>query len=252
MQNDYQIPVLLKTIKVVDIISEFKDGLTFSEIIAKLDIPKTTLFRILQTLEKENWLLKKNDKYTIGYMIIHYGLFGLSSRDIRRISIPYLKELQELTNETAHFAVLSGKKSLILEVIESHKHIRPSSPVGTLIDLHCSAHGKIFLAYNIAEDLNVFYKDKELVKHTPNTFTNISLLNEELKAIKKNGYSVDEMEFFEDIRCLAAPVWGKDNEVVGAVGITATTRDFEKQLIPTVAKQVISIAQKISREMGNI
>ncbi len=251
MSNNYQIPILQKTVQVVDTISEFKDGLTFSEILAKLDIPKTTLFRILQTLENENWLLKKNDRYTIGYMIIHYGLFGLSSRDIRRISIPYLKELQAMTSETAHFAVLSGRKSLILEVIESHKHIRPASPVGTLIDLHCSAHGKIFLAYNISEDLEDFYKNHDLTRHTPNTITNVSLLKEELKLIKKNGYSVDEMEFFEDIRCLAAPVWGKDNEVVGAVGITATTKDFGKHLIPTIAKQVISISQRISREMGN-
>lgn len=252
MKTDYQIPILLKTIKVINTISEYKDGLTFSELNIKLELPKTTLFRILQTLEKENWLLKKNNKYTIGYMIIHYGLFGLSSRDIRRVSIPYLKELQALTNETAHFAVLSGRKSLILEVIENHKHIRPASPVGTLIDLHCSAHGKIFLAYNISEDLDSFYKGRELIRHTSNTITNISLLKEEIKLIKRNGFSVDEMEFFDDIRCLAAPVWGKDNEVVGAVGITATTKDFNKQSIPLVSEQVRTIAQKISREMGNI
>lgn len=252
MATNYQIPILLKTAKVVEAISEYKEGLTFSELLEKLDIPKTTLFRILQTLESENWLSKKNDRYTIGYMIVHYGLFGLSNRDLRRIARSYLEELQAITSETAHFVVLSGRKSLILEVVESQKHIRPASPVGSLIDLHCSAHGKVFLAYLIKEDLDKFYLGKELLRHTPNTITNISLLKEEVKEIKKKGYAVDEMEFFEDIRCLAAPVWGKDNEVVGAVGITATTKDFSKNLIPVVANQVQGIANKISREMGNI
>jgi len=252
MSTDYQIPVMIKTMKVIDIISENKDGITFSEILRQLKYPKTTLFRILQTLESQNWISKKSDHYTLGYMVIHYGLAGLSGRDIRRISLPYLEELRKVTTETSHLAVLSGRKSMIIEIIDSHKHIKPSSPMGSLIDLYCSAHGKVFLAYKIKEDLESFYKNTELVKRTAHTITDIPSLMEETRKILKNGYAVDDMEFYDDVRCLAAPVWGKDNEVVGAVGITATTRDFTRDLIPVMAKHVISASRNISREMGSI
>lgn len=252
MSNEYQIPVLLKTMKVIDLISENREGLTFAEMLNRLKYPKTTLFRILQTLESGSWLSKKHDRYTIGYMMIHYGLAGLSGRNIRNIALPYLEELRDLTTETAHLAVLSKNKSMIIDVIDSRKHIKPSSPVGSLIDLYCSAHGKVFLAYKIKEDLSQFYKKEELVERTPHTITDIQSLKEEMGKILKNGYAVDDMEYYDDVRCLAAPVWGKDNEVVGAVGITATTRDFTREMVPETARHVISIAKKISREMGCI
>jgi len=252
MSTDYQIPILLKTMKVIDLISENKEGLTFSEILSRLKFPKTTLFRILQTLEAQNWISKKSDHYTLGYMLIHYGLAGLSGRNIRMISLPYLEELRELTTETAHLAVLSGRKSMLIEIIESQKHIKPSSPMGSLIELYCSAHGKVFLAYKIKEDIEYFYKNTKLIQRTNHTITDIQSLKEEVRKILKHGYAVDDMEFYEDVRCLAAPVWGKDNEVVAAVGITATTQDFTRDLIPVMARHVTAAARKISREMGSL
>jgi len=252
MSTDYQIPILLKTMKVIDLISENKEGLTFAEILVYLKYPKTTLFRILQTLEAQNWLSKKADRYTLGYMMIHYGLTGLSGRNIRMIALPYLEELRALTTETAHLAVLSGSKSMIIEICESQKHIKPSSPMGSLIELYCSAHGKVFLAYKIKEDLDFFYQDKKLAPRTSHTITDIPSLKEEIRRILKNGYAVDDMEYFDDVRCIAAPIWGKDNEIVGALGITATTADFTRDLIPAMAKHVTTVARKISREMGSL
>ena len=168
------------------------------------------------------------------------------------ISLPYLEELRALTTETAHLAVLSGNKSMIIEICESQKHIKPSSPMGSLIEMYCSAHGKVFLAYKIKEDLALFYQNTKLVPRTSHTITDISSLKEEIRKVLKNGYAVDDMEYFDDVRCVAAPVWGKDNEIVGAVGITATTADFSREQIPAMAKHVTTIAKKISREMGSL
>lgn len=250
MASNYMIPVLERTMNVLQHISEHKEGTTFPHILEQLKIPKTTLFRILQTLEAHNWISKKGDRYTIGYMIIHYGLSGLSGRNVRIISQPYLEELRTLTTETAHLAVLSGKKSMIIEVSDSLKHLKLTSPIGSLLDLHCTAHGKVFLAFKIKEDLDLFYKDTALTKRTERTLIDIPSLKEEQKKVVKNGYAVDDREYYDNVRCLAAPVWGQDNEVVAAIGITATIQDFPTTLIPQIARQVIDIARKISREMG--
>jgi len=252
MSTDYRVPVLLKTMKIIDLISGQKEGLSFVEILNALNLPKATLFRILHTLETENWIQKKGDKYSLGFMMIHYGLSGLSGRTIRKVSLPFLEELRLLTTETSHLAVMSGKKSMIVEVCDSQKHIKLSSPMGSLLDLHCTAHGKVFLAYKITEDLNRFYENETLARRTGQTITDVPSLKEEIRRVLKNGYALDDTEFYDDVRCLAAPVWGQDNEVVGAVGITATTQDFPREMIPSMAEKVISVARKISREMGNI
>ena len=250
MPSNYMIPVLERTMGVLQYISEQKDGKTFPEILENQKIPKTTLFRILQTLEAHNWISKKGDKYSIGYMIIHYGLAGLSGRNVRLISQPYLEELRTLTTETAHLAVLSGRKSMIIEVCDSQKHIKLTSPIGSLLDLHCTAHGKIFLAYKLRDEVDEMYKNTTLAKRTVNTLTDLRSLKDELKKIIKNGYALDDREYFDNVRCLAAPVWGQDNEIVAAVGVTATTQDFTPSMIPKIAQQVTEITKKISREMG--
>ena len=252
MAESYMIPVLERTISVIRLISENKEGLTFTDIQGALVIPKTTLFRILQTLEANNWLSKKGDRYSIGYMMIHFGLSGLSGRNVRLISMPYLEELQKRTTETAHLAVLSGTKSMIIEVCNSNKHIKLTSPIGSLLDLYCTAHGKIFLTYNLKEKLTDYYDSVKLVQRTEHTLTSIAALKEEQKKIIRNGYAIDDREFYDNVRCLAAPVWGPDNEVVAAVGITAIIQDFPLNSIQQIAAHVTDVADKISREMGGL
>lgn len=251
MATDYQIPVLLRTIQVIDLIANNKQGITFAEMLTVLDIPKTSLFRIILTLEAENLLSKTGDRYTIGYMLIHFGLKGLTGRNIRTISLPYLQELSNLTTETSHLAIPTGIKSMIVEVCDNKKHIKPSSSIGSLIELYCSAHGKIFLAYNLKENVESIYSDDSLIAKTKHTITSVTDLKREIDLVLTNGYAVDDMEYRDDIRCLAAPILGMDNKILGAIGITATIHDFTADMIPSVAEQVIFISQKISREMGS-
>ena len=142
MEKDYRIPVLVRSMAVINCISSQLEGIGFVELQSRLDIPKTTLFRILHTLEKDDWIEKKNDRYLLGYKMIHYGMVTLSRRNLRTAALPYLRRLMEETEETAHLAVLSGKKSMIIEVCETATHIKMSSQVGSLISLHCSSHGK--------------------------------------------------------------------------------------------------------------
>lgn len=252
MSTDYTIPILQRSIATIEAISENPKGMSFVDLLQKLHIPKTSLFRILHTLEKAEYIEKRGDLYFLGYKMIHYGLITLSRRKIRDVSEPFLRELMESTEETSHLAVLSGKRSMIAEVCDSSKHIKMSSPVGSLIPLYCSAHGKIFLAYNVREPLKPFFAGEELIKRTKNTHTRISDLEKEIEKVRQQGYALDDREYYEDVRCVAAPIRGKNNEVIGAIGITATTMTFTEERIPEMVKKVCSVAERFSKQMGSI
>ena len=250
--NNYTVPMLGKAFKIIEKISQNPEGISFIGIVNSINEAKTTVFRILYTLEKNNWVEKRGENYYLGFMFIHYGLITLSKRNLRNIARPFMQKLTENITETSHIAVLSGKQSMLLDVCDSPHHIKPSSNIGALLPLHCTSHGKVFLSYAIKETAADFLKDENLEKKTKHTITNLTELQNEIGRIRSRGYAIDDLEFFEDVRCLAAPIWGADGACIGALGITATAVSFPRAKIKEYSQAVISVAKEISREMGGM
>lgn len=251
MGSKYTVPVLKKTFKVIEEIAKHPDGLSFIDIVNELNEPKSTVFRILHTLEEYNWIEKRGDAYILGFMFIHYGLTTLSRKSLRSVARPYLQKLTQTLQETSHITVLSGEKSMMLDVTESPHHIKLPSQVGTLLPLYCTSHGKVFLAFSFKAELHEVLKEQDMVQRTPNTITSLSEMHKEIERIRRRGYSVDDLEYYEDVRCVAAPVWGPDGICIAAVGITATAVSFPREKIEQYAELVIETANSVSREMGN-
>lgn len=251
MEKDYTIPSLKRGIRIIEAILGSEDGLSALELEKKLHIPKTTIFRILHTLEGAKWLEKNGERYTAGYRLVRTGLKALSGMELRRISAPFLNRLSEATGETSHLGIWSGKQVMLAEVCDGPKHIRIACRAGTLVPCHCSALGKVLLAGVVgAANLAVFFKDVALKRRTQNTITDPQRLAGELERIDDLGYAVDDCECYEEVRCVAAPVRNSFNSVVAAVGITATTLTLAKDMIPGVAETVVRAAGDISLTLG--
>ena len=246
----YIIPALARSFEVIDYISKAPQGVTFSEIVNYLQAPKASIYRILHTLESASWVAKQGDKYHLDYMFIHYGMLTLSRRDLPKVAGPYLQQLTKELGETTHLAVLSGKQSMLAAVCESQHHIKLSSPVGTLLPLNCTSHGKAFLAWAVTTPLEVFLKDVELIPRTAHSLTTVDALKEEISRIRNQGYALDNLEFFDDIRCCAAPVFDGTGRCVGAIGTTATAMRFPLSAVEQMAAKVKSTAAAISEVMG--
>ena len=251
MPPTYLIPALVQSFSVIECISENSEGVTFTDIVTETKVPKSTVFRILHTLENNSWVEKRGDRYYLGYMFIHYGLTTLSGRRIADIAGPVLDYLAEQTGETAHLAVLSGKHSMILEVRESKKHIKLTSSAGQLLPLYCTSHGKLFLAHIIGNDLEGFYFGETLERRTEHTITEITVLRAELDRIRRQGYSVDNQEYQENVRCCAAPIFDRSG-CIGAIGVTGTTMTCTVDRMKEISVFVKDAAAGISRQMGMV
>jgi DNA-binding IclR family transcriptional regulator len=252
MKQHNSIASVIRTIRVVQFIGDSDKPVTFSELYDNLRIPKTTLFRILSSLQQERWIEKRGIAYTIGHGIIQLGMRALSKLELRRTAIPWVDKLSQLTGETAHLVVLSGRRGLIIEVCDGPKHIKISSRPGTFTSLHASAAGKVLLAFAVEEDLEDFFRGQSLEKRTKNTITDLEELEAEIQKVLRSGYAVDEMEYHDNVRCLAAPVNNAFGKTVAAVGITAPTLSLKKQQVESVARVVVEIADAISRNLGEL
>lgn len=248
--SKYNIPNIANTCQIFQLLTKSKKTLNASEISKELDLPRTSVYRILKTLESENMVRNVGTGYVMGHRLINLGLQVVSKIPERQLCVPILQQLTTKIHESTHFAILSGRNMLLIEVCDSPHALKVASRPGTLADIHCSASGKCFLAYTPEAASEALMDSLDYTKRTNKTHTSKESLQEELPSIKKKGYAVDNIEYNEHIRCLAAPVFNASGQVVGAIGTTAATSRFPKSKIPQIAKEVILAANKLSKEFG--
>ncbi len=248
--NKYHIPNLDKACQVIEMIASTQDGCSLKNIAAELDIPRTTALRIVETLRTRNFLTKnENGAFSLGTALVHLGVMALDSLDIRSFARPVLKKLSAETGESSHIAMLNGDKSLLVEVCDSPHPVRIASRPGTLVDLHCSSTGKVFLAFCIPEP-SKFCASLDLSQHTKNTSTSIEAVLSDIEQTRLQGYAIDEEEYVLGARCIAAPIMNAFGKTIAAIGITASTSTFTKAKIPAMSARLRASATEISHNMG--
>lgn len=249
-QERYVIPNLRNACRVLKLLRGHPGGLKTSYLARMLGIPVTTTMRITATLQIEGLVQKIDGRFGLGPVLIHLGNAALAGTDIRKLALPLLQELTLRTSETSHLAIPCNERSLIIAVQDSPHPLRAVSPAGFLTDLHSSSTGKIFLAYVFREQFPQFHSAKAPYKHTAHTLTKRSDLEREIELTRKRGYSVDNEECHTGVRCVAAPIFSSDGNVVAAIGITAASVRLAEKRIPEIAAKVREVADEASRLLG--
>jgi DNA-binding IclR family transcriptional regulator len=248
--NKYNIPNLGKACEVLELISNTSQGCLLKEVSEQLDIPRTTALRITETLLDAKYLARNEEgALTLGTALVQIGVKALDNLDIRGFARPVLKALSAETGESSHLAMLSGDKAMLVEVADSPHPVRIASRPGTLVDIHCSSTGKIFLAFSITEPAR-FCKTLNLAPHTKNTDSTVKAVLHNIERTRKQGYAMDEEEYVLGVRCIAAPVVNAFGKTIAAVGITASTSTFTKAKIRTMGVRIKQAATDISNHMG--
>lgn len=244
----YLIPSVAHACDLFRILTQSPDGMTSMQLETALDLPRTTVFRLLRTLCAEQMLEKKGKRYFCGVGLMNLGLQMINSDHLHQAAIPHVQRLALRTGHTAHLAVPNHGGSLIVEVFDSPNPLRVASRPGVRALMHCSSTGKVFLAFLYYDDLELLYAEKPLEKRTANSITDIAALRKELQKVIGLGYAVDDREYHEDVRCLAVPVRDNRGIVVAAIGITAPASVFLKAQIPAMAVVVKEAAAGIYKD----
>jgi IclR family acetate operon transcriptional repressor len=247
---DYVIPNLLNAGRVLKLLAS-EPALTALQISRSLRVPRTTVMRIANSWVREG-LLESDERhvYTLGPALIYLGMRAMDGVDLAGLAKPLLKQLAAQTGETAHLAMQSDDKSLLMEVCQSPLPIRAGAPAGTLADLHCSATGKIFLAWNFRDRLEAFFERVKPQQRTARTIVTADRMAKEAVLILKRGYAVDEEEFYDGIRCAAVPVFNSRGHVFIALGITGVTQRLTRGRVPECVAQLREAAAKLSGALG--
>ena len=245
------IPNLRHACRVLKLLGQDNRGYKVTEVAKQLKIPSTSALRIASTLLAEGFLRRENGQLFLGPVLIHLGTRALSATEVRDLAQPVLQHLSRVTDETAHLALPCDNRSLIVAVYDSPHPLRAASSPGTLTDLYTSSTGKVFLAYLHRRRIAEVLAQHPPRRRTSRSLTTLDALEAEADRVLIDGYGLDDEEFNEGVRCLAAPVMGSHGGVVAAIGITAATVRFTKERVSEIATHVKAAARRLSAALGS-
>ena len=176
--------------------------MTTSAIAQELELPRTSVFRIMKTLEVEGMVRSIGKSYVMGHRLINLGLQVVSQIPERNLCVPILHALTESTLESTHFAILSGSNSLLIEVCDSPHALRVASRPGTLADMHCFGIGEVYAGLCGTGGSGGSFESHQVYPAHRNTHTSKESLLPELEEIRRRGYAVDNVEYHDHVRCL--------------------------------------------------
>jgi DNA-binding IclR family transcriptional regulator len=184
------------------------------------------------------------------------GLFELGNKvPVKQLVIdkihPILKDLCDEVNETVNFAQLFRDSVLYLDRIESKRSLQVQFSVGDLVPLYCTGLGKAILSILPVEDLSRVLNRIELQKITPLTIKNKDELFTQIKDIKSQGYSVDNEELEEGLKCVAVPLSMEQMGFFGSISVSGPSIRFTRSQIKMLAGKLKSAVDTIKNQFAN-
>jgi DNA-binding IclR family transcriptional regulator len=234
------------------VVAHQDDGQSFSEIVKANNLPKSSTHRILRLLVGMGYLVfdQNTKKFRASLKIAKLGALVTENIDLRTVTHPYLQRLHEVTGHTCHLGIINGTIGVYLDKIEPKSYgIRLFSAIGKDFPLHCTAMGKILLAFS-EPTLESQILSGKLDSFTEYTITDPAILDDELEKIRKNGYAIDREEITRGIMCVAAPVINHKKEVMASISATFPSYLANERGMNQEIEAVINCAKQITQETG--
>lgn len=234
------------------VIAHQDKGATYSEVLGALNLPKSSVHRILKDLTALGYLNynPETKKYFGSLRLAGLGAEVMSHFQLRDHVRPYLLALHRETEHTSNLGVLDGSTGVFADKIESRDFgIKLFSEIGKTFPLHCTALGKVLLAFS-PETILMKLLEAPLSALTEKTIIHPDALKQDLVLIRERGYALDNEEITRGIMCTAAPIFGFDKGLVGAVSIAFPAYIKGDRGIEPEISAIKKYAALISRSLG--
>lgn len=251
MKPNYHSSTIQKALDVLLLFNE-KDGFTFSEMQQRLELNKSTLFRVLSNLIHNRFIRKtEQGTYELGMAIFTLGNRMRLEDQLRTVAQPLMEAFCDEMELTLHLGILDGLDVVIIAKVNTQRGVRMVSRVGGTVPAHCTGQGKTLLAYSPSERVHKIINARGLPRFTPTTITTLDGLDLELETIRNRGYTIDNCEHEKDIRCVGVPILDENGRLVAALSATGLPTNFpDEASFERIAGRLLEVREKICQAMG--
>ena len=222
-----------------------------TELASRLGVHKATASRLLATLADGGVVRRdpETERYRLGYGLLHLAGSISSGLDLVREARPSLEQLAGATGEAVNLAVLDEDSVVHIDQIAGTSTVVSVSWIGRRLPLHCTANGKVLLAFLDEAERERLLKP-QLEAHTPNTIIDLKRLRRELRSVVSRGWARATGELEEGLNAVAAPVRGADGRVVAAVSVSGPEFRMRPSHLNRMSRPTVKAAESISRRLG--
>ncbi len=210
------------SIRLLTSFSGEEDELAITTLAHRLGLAKSTVHRLASTLTSAGFLEQNREtgRYRLGVALFELGALVRRRMDVANEARPHLRELLEKTGETVQLGIVDHYSVLYVYEMESRRAIRMAAAVGARGPLHCTAIGKVLLAFQ-SQDYIRDTVDRGLTSFTEKTVTQGEAVLELLEEVRSREYAIDDEESESGLRAIAAPVRNHTGLVIAALGVAA-------------------------------
>jgi DNA-binding IclR family transcriptional regulator len=222
-----------------------------SDIARNLGLPWATTHRLLTYLTERGYLERDaaDRRYSIGVRAYSLGSSYLARLPLHHVSHPYLEAAATVSRATAQLVKRDHRRSVILSVAEAPRHHMPEATIGCNYPLHCGSKGHVLLAYADPAFVDD-YLDRPLETLTPMTIVDPAVLRERFAEVRARGYAVTDRDVRLFSASVAAPVFGRTDEVVASLTLLVSPPELRKRQSELV-ELVLRTARGVSRLLSD-
>lgn len=231
--------------------TEHEPELTLTELSRRVQLPKSTVARILAALQREGFVGKSENtgRYRLGVGLISLAGVALGRLDVRGAAYNFLEELVQRTQESASVSVPDGAEAVIILHMPSPKPVRYVNWIGRRLPLHCTASGKVLLS-GMNDERRARVSARPLRRYTGRTIVERAALEVELERVRAEGIALAHEEHEQGYSAIAAPIRNLDGDVVGAISISGPSFRLPVETLLGFSEALKDTAMKVSAEMG--
>lgn len=243
----YYIRAVQRVCDILDRLRDSPDGAALPDLAAVLELPKSSAFRYLVTLESRRYVERDaGGAYRLGiaFMPPQQHLIGILADRVR----PYLEQLRDAVGETATLGVLDGGRVVLVDVVESRRAVRLAARAGQHGALHATALGKAISAKLPDERVRTLLTAEGMPPLTGTTITDTDSFLAEVGEVRRQGFAVDDGESEPDGRSVAVPV--KGTAVLAAMGLSAPATRLPLERAAELADDLSRLSRRFSAELA--
>jgi IclR family pca regulon transcriptional regulator len=256
MKEGPTINSVAKTFRVLEFISETKNGCTLTELVKSLALSIGSAQRIINTLIELQYLCKepKTKVLHLTPRFLSFGSAFLSQSEIREFALPYMKKLNQDLDEVINLGILMNDEEIVyIDRIARTSHVLTTNlQVGTRRPIHLSSIGKVILAFLSETEQRRILNGISFTKNPSKTFRHKGDLWQLLRDIRKLGYYASKSELVDGIFVLAVPILNHQSQAVAGINVSIPmSRILGEKMKSRDIPLLIEAGKNISQALGN-
>ncbi|WP_405141032.1 IclR family transcriptional regulator [Sphaerisporangium sp. NBC_01403] len=229
--------------------------LTLSEVARATGLTRAAARRFLLTLVELGYVRTDGRLFALSPRVLELGYSYLSSLSLPEVALPHLERLVAEVHESASVSVLDVSDIVYVARVPTTRIMRVTISIGTRFPAHCTSMGRVLLAWLPPGDLEAYFTEATLERHTARTVTSRDALVAELDRVRAQGWSMVDQELEEGLRSIAAPIRGRSGQVVAAVNISShasrtTIESARRDLLPPLLATAARIEADLHTTAG--